>query len=247
MRIYVTGACGFIGSHTVDALRSDGHEVLACDDLSRPAVDRVPTLIARAEHVTGIQFEAAVHLAAIVNARHLDPSEVWRTNLDALSRTLVLSDGAPVVFASSAAANRPDSSPYAASKRAGEHLALSHDATVLRFANVYGERQQTPAALATWQQQADRGEPVTVFGGDQTRDFVPVATVVEAIRAAIRSDDFQGEIVDVCTGEQRRVIDVAREIADPRGVPVRVLPAVPGEPRAIHQDPSRLYDLLAAA
>lgn len=34
MRCIVTGASGFIGSHLVDALLSDGHEVLGIDDLS---------------------------------------------------------------------------------------------------------------------------------------------------------------------------------------------------------------------
>ena len=34
MRILVTGAAGFMGSHLVDSLLDDGHEVLSLDDLS---------------------------------------------------------------------------------------------------------------------------------------------------------------------------------------------------------------------
>ena len=34
MRVLVTGGAGFIGSHTVDALRADGHDVAVVDDLS---------------------------------------------------------------------------------------------------------------------------------------------------------------------------------------------------------------------
>ena len=41
MRILVTGAAGFIGSHIVDALRADGHEVQGLDSLA-PAVHDGP-------------------------------------------------------------------------------------------------------------------------------------------------------------------------------------------------------------
>jgi len=39
MRILVTGGCGFIGGHTVDALVNLGHTVIVVDDLSAPEND----------------------------------------------------------------------------------------------------------------------------------------------------------------------------------------------------------------
>src|SRR5689334_9703970 len=41
MRVLVTGGAGFIGSHLVDALLSQGHEVWAVDDLSTGTVDNL--------------------------------------------------------------------------------------------------------------------------------------------------------------------------------------------------------------
>ena len=42
MRIFVTGAAGFIGSHVVDGLLADGHEVVGLDDLSSGARTNLP-------------------------------------------------------------------------------------------------------------------------------------------------------------------------------------------------------------
>ena len=41
VRYFVTGAAGFIGSHLVDALRAQGHEVWALDDLSTGHLDNL--------------------------------------------------------------------------------------------------------------------------------------------------------------------------------------------------------------
>lgn len=43
LRIVVTGAAGFIGSHTVEALVARGHEVMAVDDMSHPCGHPLPS------------------------------------------------------------------------------------------------------------------------------------------------------------------------------------------------------------
>lgn len=49
MRVLVTGAAGFIGSHLTDRLLSDGHEVLGVDDLSSGSRSNLTTALRFAE------------------------------------------------------------------------------------------------------------------------------------------------------------------------------------------------------
>jgi len=64
MRVLVTGGAGFIGSHLVDALLSQGHEVLAVDDLSTGRLENLK----QAMSAPGFQFvEGSVMDPILVN------------------------------------------------------------------------------------------------------------------------------------------------------------------------------------
>lgn len=142
----VTGAAGFIGSHLVDRLVADGHEVIGVDDLSsganvRPGVElwemdvTDPALVERA---AVRRPEVICHLAAQVSVRAsvADPLRDARTNVVGTANVLEAAraaGGRKVVFTSSCAVyGVPDAlpvppdaelrpaSPYAASKVSGE-------------------------------------------------------------------------------------------------------------------------------
>ena len=162
--------------------------------------------------------QALVHLAAVasVEASVRDPIGTNRTNLQGTVRLLdeAARQGVRrVVYASSAAvygdaeilpiseeATKRPLSPYAADKLAGEHyLAYYHrsdklDGTAFRFFNVFGPRQD-PASpysgvISIFLDRARSGEAITVFGdGEQTRDFVYVGDVVEALVAGLLANE----------------------------------------------------------
>lgn len=117
-RFLVTGGCGFIGSHLVEALQWVGHHVVVVDDLSTGLVENVPTAtglivadvaesaqwLGRVGHLDGI-----FHLAAVASVERCNRDWVdsHRTNL---TGTLAIFEAArsmsskpPVVYASSAA------------------------------------------------------------------------------------------------------------------------------------------------
>lgn len=105
--------------------------------------------------------------------------------------------------------------------------------TALRYANVYGPRQDPhgeAGVVAIFAQRMLKGEDVFVFGdGKQTRDYVFVGDVVDAnVRALTRGHN---DIFNIGTGKLTSVIDLARamgRIIGYQNQPVKK-PARPGE------------------
>jgi UDP-glucose 4-epimerase len=95
----------------------------------------------------------------------------------------------------------PDT-PYGSTKLCGEKLCLAYaklyelEAVCLRYFNVYGPNQRFDAygnVIPIFAFRMLRGEPLTVFGdGEQTRDFVNVADVVQANLRAAASRNLSG-------------------------------------------------------
>ena len=134
MRVLVTGGAGFIGSHLVDRLLADGHEVVAVDDLSSGSRDnlaaspqsdrfrlheldiRDPALI---RLTAELRPEVVCHLAAQISVRRsvADPVHDARINVEGTAASLAAAregSARKVVFASSVAVyGRPDHDPGA--------------------------------------------------------------------------------------------------------------------------------------
>ncbi len=116
-------------------------------------------------------------------------------------------------------------SPYAAQKLLGEHYLASYGeahglATVaLRFFNVYGPRQDPGSpysgVISIFCERLLRGEPPTLFGdGQQTRDFVYVGDVVDALRRAASVEGAAGSVLNVATGTSRTLLELHRSLAE---------------------------------
>ena len=96
--------------------------------------------------------------------------------------------------------------------------------TALRFFNVYGPRQPADSAYAAavpiFMELALRSEPLTIYGdGHQTRDFVYVSDVAEAVVRAAASE--QTGVYNVGSGCPVEILDLANLIASLTGGPYR--------------------------
>jgi len=109
-------------------------------------------------------------------------------------------------------APRP-ASPYGASKLAGEGYCSAYyhcfgvETVALRFGNVYGEGSgHKQSVIAKFIRQALRGETLELYGdGTQTRDFIHISDLVEAILRAARVAGIGGEVFQIATARETTV------------------------------------------
>jgi UDP-glucose 4-epimerase len=127
----------------------------------------------------------------------------------------------------------PDS-PYAVSKLASEHYVFTIGAlydietVALRIFNAYGPGQFVPAAHAPvipqFLKQALGGGSLVVFGdGNQTRDFVYIDDVVDALFAAATASDSDRRIINVGSGQEVSINRLVEKVAQAIGREVNPL------------------------
>lgn len=213
--------------------------------------------------VTGC--EVVYHQAALVSApRSLtEPVENHQVNVTGFFNVLEAARQAGVrrvVYASSAAVygNLPALpkeeasplqllTPYAAAKRMNELYAGTFTAAYgletigLRYMNVFGPRQHPTSpysgVLSLFCRAALSGQPCAIHGdGEQTRDFIFIADVVQALRRAAMVDGAvcaAHPILNVGCGQQTSLNQIVTLLSDLLGrpIPVRYGPPRPGDIR----------------
>jgi dTDP-glucose 4,6-dehydratase len=127
-------------------------------------------------------------------------------------------------------------SPYAATKAGADRLAYSYWTTyelpivIVRPFNNYGPRQHPEKVVPRFITQALDDEPLTVHGdGHASRDWLYVTDDAEAIVAAIDApiESIAGEVVNVATGVDISVSEIARLVLEAVGKPSDLVQHVP--------------------
>ena len=148
MRVLVTGACGYIGSHLIKRLAESGsYHIIAVtnrntenSNLIQYLSDRY--LVATNDYpCTSKTVDTIVHLGGFISVQESmqDPAKYYIGNLQKTYDLLKRNTYNNVVFASTAAAFDPVS-PYARSKIAAEDIIkqFAPNHTIFRFFNVSG-------------------------------------------------------------------------------------------------------------
>jgi dTDP-glucose 4,6-dehydratase len=224
------------GSHgwldTIPAETLGRVEIVAGDIRDAPTVDRA---------VAGC--EVVLHLASLIAIpySYLAPEAYVATNvvgtqhvLDACRRhdvTRIVHTSTSEVYGTAQRVPIDErhplhpQSPYAASKASADLLALSYHASfgspvvVVRPFNTYGPRQSLRAIIPTIVAQLIAGGPVRLGATTPTRDFTFVTDTVDGFVRAAAADAI-GEVVQLGSGQEISIGDLARLIADLIGAPL---------------------------
>jgi nucleoside-diphosphate-sugar epimerase len=264
MRYLVTGGAGFIGSHMVDRLVKDGHQVVVLDNLISGSMENLDpnsgVTFVRGDiqdiqtvHDAMVGCDGVFHFAAIARTPWTieDPILCMATNV--MGTTVVLEVArklkiARVVLSSSCIVYAAPT-PYKVSKLALERLADSFNKMygmsiiALRYSNVYGSRQSeegiSPNLFAALRKhKREKGYLEITGDGEQTREFTHVSDIVEGNLLAMQST-WCGEL-DLTTG----VNTTLNQVAEYFDCPVEYVGNRHGDVRHIIQDPGPAKEIL---
>jgi len=144
---------------------------------------------------------------------------LWAAKENNVSRFIFASSGAPIGEVSppihEELAPHPVS-PYGASKLAGEGYCSAFKRTygletvALRFGNVYGPgSHHKSSVVAKFIKEAINGESLIINGdGNQTRDFIYIDDLINAIILASESPNIGGEVFQIASNSETTVNDL---------------------------------------
>lgn len=267
-KVLVTGGAGFIGSHLVDKLIEQGHQVVVIDNLS---TGRKENLNPRAKFyeldicdskISQIfqeeKPEIVFHLAAQIDVRKSVKDPIENAKINILGTLNILENCRKTsvkkfIFASSGGAIYGDTdivptseanpenpeSPYGIAKLTVEKYLYFYKKSfnlnyiALRFANVYGPRQNSKGeggVIAIFCDKMLKNEEVIINGdGEQSRDFVYIDDAVEAVILAIESK--KSGFYNIGTAKETSINEIFRKIKELTNSNCKEIhgPAKPGE------------------
>jgi NAD dependent epimerase/dehydratase len=260
--ILVTGADGFIGSHVVEELLSQGARVRALvmynSFNSWGWLDRLPAAARGAIEVVAGDIRdgdcvrravkgcgGVLHLAALIAIpfsydapeAYVDTNIKGTLNLLLAARDLgverFVQTSTSEVYGTAQSVPIDErhplnaQSPYAASKIGADQMALAfHDSfaapvTVIRPFNTYGPRQSARAVIPTIITQLLAGAGTVRLGAlHPTRDLSFVRDTAQGLIAGLAapSEQVLGQVINLGSGFEISIGDLAREIAEIAGV-----------------------------
>lgn len=246
MKILVTGGAGFIGSHLVDRLILENHEVDVLDDFSTGSDENknskanyiIKDIRDDLNDLSG--HDIVYHLAALarIQPSFEDPVKTIDINVKGTTNLCdyALKNSAKFIYAGSSSIYAGQYlNPYAFSKWQGEEVCkmfssvYNMSSCIARFFNVYGSRHLCEGPYATvvgiFERQILEGKPLTITGdGEQRRDFTHVNDIVSGL-ILMSEEKWDGKVFNLGTGINYSI----NELASMYNSKTEYIPKRPGE------------------
>jgi len=221
MKIFITGSNGFVGSYLIRRLE-ELHTIIKCD-LPKCNITNLGNMI---EMIDG-NVDIVIHLAARVHAgQSIEmPRAYMMTNVMGLLNILEvmrIKKIPRIIFISSIMSKyyKQNGIPYQWTKKFGEMLielyakAYGIKAVILRPTNIYGIGNNKGVVDLFMKLKKD-GKKLQIHGdGSQTRDFIHISDVIEAIVKSVEIKKLpkMPVYVEVGTGIETSILELAKMV-----------------------------------
>ena len=233
MKVIITGGSGFVGSHTIKALKEKGYEVFNYDIRNKDGSEKGWDIRNRylLEEVIE-EGDKVLHLAAIARFGEADkdPLLAFETNVlgtQNIAKACEVNGAERMVYSSTGSVYMPieqeppitedficrGNSVYACCKYLGELMIKKECKTapyiILRYAHLFGEGKTGHGAVGGFIDRMNRGLLPILYGGKQSNDFTYIKDVVEAnIRALECDKECFNQAYNIGTSEELTTIQV---------------------------------------
>ncbi|MEI8596271.1 NAD-dependent epimerase/dehydratase family protein [Photobacterium sp. Hal280] len=223
-RYTIFGGSGFVGSHLVETLKLQGHDVF------------IPKR--NDESVFRKELGTVVYCSGCGDCKNT-PMDVLSANTELLAKVLKYGDFSRLVYLSSTRVymNNQDSDEvtdvvicsddnrrlFNITKLCSEELALKsgRDVVIVRPSNIYGVALNSPLFLPSIARNAVKTGKIDMYiTPEYTKDYVSVEDVVEAIIYLSNAESAIGQIVNIASGYNTSASKIAEALVDNTGCEV---------------------------
>ena len=230
MRILVTGGSGFIGSHIIDVLLEQGHDVTNIDikPAHRQDIKHLNGSILDRSLIDAVvrDVDAIYHIGGFSNINFVKAHPVETIELNVLSTTYLLDacrkhKVSHFIYASSVYAFDRSGHLYTTSKALSERIIEDFNSlynityTILRYATVYGPRNRNADVIYIFVKKAIEGDPLEIHGsGMQKRNFIHVRDLAEASVKALENTEAVNKKLVIAHSMDISILELAERVKD---------------------------------
>jgi UDP-glucose 4-epimerase len=226
--VLITGGSGFIGKHLAGLLLNKGYKVAVLDRTDKNVPKQIKVFKGDVRDKAAVDkamkgMDYVYHLAGLLGTEELIFNSAEATDVNVIGALRIM-DAAAKNKTKLVLISKPNPwlNTYSITKEASEKFCFMYQkefglkAAIVKWFSVYGPGQKiygVQKAVPTFIVRALEGKPIPVFDkGQQTADFIFTSDAVRATMMVGESKKAEGKVVEIGTGEETKVIDLAKMI-----------------------------------